>query len=193
MSWASRAVAVLIALGVVLVSAAPASAHNYLVASTPADGSTITELPAAFSVTTNESLLDLSGTGTGFAIEVTDAAGAYYGDGCVSIVDATLSSGASLGAAGDYRMLWQLVSADGHTVSGELGFTWAPAPGAELAQGSATPPNCGGTVTEAPAASAAPEVRGNADLSDVLWIGGTVVAVLAAGLVTFLVVGRRKA
>lgn len=177
----------------VLVSAAPAQAHNYLVSSTPAANSTITELPATFSVTTNEALLDLTGDGSGFAIEVVDAAGLYYGDGCVSIVDATLSTGAALGEAGDYRLVWQLVSADGHTVSGEFGFTWDPAADAVRSPGSVDRPNCGGVATPAPVVTAVPQAHPAAQLGDVLWIGGAIVAVLVAALVTFLVATRKKA
>ncbi|MGV8897006.1 MAG: copper resistance CopC family protein [Rhodoglobus sp.] len=193
-SRARAAGALAVAVALVLAVATPAQAHNYLVASTPEAGSTITEAPETFSVTTNETLLDLSGGGSGFAIEVTDAAGLYYGDGCVSIVDSTVLTGASLGDAGDYRMLWQLVSADGHTVSGEIGFTWAPSTDAEASAGSATPPNCGGEAAAAPESTTAPVARDDANLSDVLWIGGAIAAVLVAGLVTlFLATRRRKA
>jgi methionine-rich copper-binding protein CopC len=186
-----------IALGalVVVVSvlgfAAPAQAHNYLVSSTPAEGSTLTELPAEFSVTTNGPLLSLGGSVAGFAIEVKDAQGLYYGDGCVTVEGAGMSEAAALGPAGDYRMLWQLVSADGHTVSGEVNFSWAPAAGVTALEGTATPATCG-NGTEAPEASGPQEARGNADLGDVLWIGGAIGAVLVAALVTFLVVTRRK-
>lgn len=181
--------AALLVLCAVLVGAAPASAHNYLVDSTPADGSTLDVLPEVFSVTTNEPLLDLSGDGAGFALEVTDAAGAYFGDGCVTVDGATASTAPELGEPGEYRMLWQVVSADGHTVSGELHFTWA---GEATSEGSATPPGCGGGSGPAPAATSTPVPRGDAALGDVLWIGGAVVVVLGAGLVTLLMVTRRK-
>ena len=185
--------AVALAAALVLAIATPASAHDYLVSSTPEENSTITEVPASFSVTTDEALLDLSKDGSGFAIEVTDADGLYYGDGCVSIVDSTVSVGSSLGDAGDYRMLWQLVSADGHTVAGEVAFTWAPSADAVTSPGSATAPNCGGKAVAVPRESAtAPVVRGDANLGDVLWIGGAIAAVLAAGAVTLFVATRRR-
>jgi methionine-rich copper-binding protein CopC len=187
-----RTAAFVLAIGVVAFgAAAPAQAHNSLVSSTPEADSTITELPKAFSVTTNEPLLDLSGEGAGFALQVKDAAGDYYGDGCYQIVDSTLSMGAGLGAAGEYTLLWQVVSADGHPVSGEFDFTWAPAAGAEVSPGSPTPPSCGGEAS-GPVSTNAPQEHANASLSDVLWIGGAIAAVLVAGLVTFLVIGRRR-
>lgn len=188
-----RALAVVVAtVALLAIGVAPASAHNYLVDSNPVDGGTITELPESFSVTTNEALLDLGSDGAGFAIEVIDADGEYYGDGCVTVDGATMSAGSSLGQAGDYRMLWQLVSADGHTVSGELGFTWEPGADAVLSEGSATPPDCGGTGASAPVATGEPVERGNANLTDVLWIGGTILAVLLAAGIAFVVLTRKK-
>ena len=185
--------ALALAAALVLAIATPASAHDYLVSSTPEQNSTITEVPASFSVTTDEALRDLSKDGAGFAIEVTDADGLYYGDGCISIVDSTVSVGSSLGDAGDYRMLWQLVSADGHTVAGEVAFTWAPSADAVTSPGSATAPDCGGKAVAVPRESAtAPVVRGDANLGDVLWIGGAIAAVLLAGAVTLIVVTRRR-
>lgn len=192
MAARSIAIGALVVVASVLGLAAPAQAHNYLVSSSPAEGSTLTELPAEFSVTTNGPLLSLEGSVAGFALEVKDSEGLYYGDGCVSISGATLSEAAApLGAAGEYTLLWQLVSEDGHTVSGEVAFTWAPDPGAEAAVGSATPATCGNAEAP-PVASAPQEARGNADLGDVLWVGGAIGALLVASLVTFLVVTRRK-
>jgi methionine-rich copper-binding protein CopC len=193
---------------VVLGSAVPAQAHNFLVGSTPTAGELVTSLPESFSVTTNQPLLDLSGTGAGFAIQVTDAAGAFYGDGCLTVLGATLSMPASLGAAGTYRVVWQVISEDGHTVSDEYTFEWSPSPGFEPATGSAAPPVCGADVpeetstptaqptppaaTEATESPMAPPERTNANLADVLWIGGAVLAVIVAGAVTLLVVARRN-
>ena len=176
----------------VLGLAAPAQAHNYLVSSTPAEGETLTELPDQFSVTTNGDLLSLGGSTAGFALEVRDANGLYYGDGCVSIDGPTLSEAAALGEAGDYTLLWQLISTDGHTVSGEVAFSWAPADGVVPSEGTATPAACGNEAAS-PATSEPTPPRANADLGDVLWIGGSIAAVLVAALVTFLVVTRKKA
>lgn len=186
----ATALGALVVGAAVLGLAAPAQAHNYLISSTPAEGSTLTELPAEFSVTTNGPLLSLGGSVAGFALEIRDAQGLYYGDGCVSVDGATVSQAAALGAAGDYTMLWQLISSDGHTVSGEVNFSWAPAEGVVVSEGTATPATCGNGPGE-PAASGPQEARGNADPGDVLWVGGAIGAVLAAGLVAFLVVTRR--
>ncbi|MDO7882318.1 copper resistance CopC family protein [Salinibacterium soli] len=133
--------------------ALPASAHSYLVSSTPGDGEVLATLPAQFSVTANEPLLDLSGDASGFAIQVVDAAGAFYGDGCFVVSGSTLSMGASLGAPGDYRMYWQVISDDGHPVSGELAFSWT---GTGEATGLASPPVCGQDAEPEPTPTAEP-------------------------------------
>jgi len=184
----------------VLLVAAPAYAHNYLVASNPAEGQTLTELPSEFSVTTNETLLDLAGDGGGFAIQVTNQAGQYFGDGCFTIRDTTLSTGAALGDAGDYLMRWQLVSSDGHTVSGEMRFDWQPEAGQEISEGLDAPPACGGgtldevgptdndEASEAGDRSAVPSF----DAATAVLIAAAVVLVLIAGVAIFIISATRK-
>jgi methionine-rich copper-binding protein CopC len=171
----------------------PALAHNYLVASTPAADSTITELPERFSVTTNAPLLDAIGDGSGFAMQVFDEQGRYYGDGCVSVEGSSMTMDAALGEAGAYTFLWRVVSEDGHTISDQFGFTWQPADASAVSVGAATAPDCAGTAIapdESPADAAEP--RSDAALGDVLWIGGALLAVIVAALVTVLLLGRRR-
>lgn len=192
----------------IVAIAAPASAHNVLVASTPAAGSTLTALPDAFSVTTNEPMLDLGGEADSFALQVRDAAGLYYGDGCVTVVDGTMSATPFIGEAGAYTMIWQAVSADGHPVSGEVPFTWAPTDDVQASAGSATPVVCGSAPAPAETQTASPATPGSGPtesastrgpqvtddavpVGDVLWIGGAVVAAGIAVAVGIVVAGRR--
>jgi methionine-rich copper-binding protein CopC len=191
------------------LAALPASAHDELVASHPAAGQTLTTLPAEFSVTAHSDLLDLVGDSTGFGIQVTDAAGAFYGDGCLTVAGSTVSTPASLGTAGTYLMVWQFVSGDGHTVSDTLTFTWAPEASFAPSAGSATPPVCGVVAATAvpTAVAATPEPTMSASMGDddaagegsesgqgsaiPLWTGGGIlVVVLAAGITLYL--ARRK-
>ena len=192
------AVAVLVGIAVLAV-AGPAQAHNYLVASTPSEGQTLTALPDSFVITTNESLLVLDGQTGGFALQVTDAAGLHYETGCVTVEGPSMTmADPRLGAAGAYTVEWQVVSEDGHSVSGSIPFTWQPPAGAEPAEGSATSPTCGDAApTSAPsqtavAAPPATEAPAAIRLGDVLWIGGAIVAVGIAVTVAILVMGRRK-
>ena len=177
--------------------ATAAVAHNELVASTPAAGETLTELPDRFSITTNEDLLVVPGT-QGFALQIQDAAGSYYGDGCVQVEGPTMSADAALGAPGEYTMLWQAVSEDGHSVDGAIPFTWAPSGEVEASAGSATLSVCGeaATPTPAPVATQAPATRepsappataSGIDASTVLWIGG---ALLLAGIAIAIAIVR---
>jgi methionine-rich copper-binding protein CopC len=143
-------------LGVGPLGSGAAQAHSYLVASSPAADSDVTELPPEFSVTANELLLDLAGDASGFAIQVVDAAGRYYGDGCLVVSGSTLSMGATLGEPGDYRLYWQVVSADGHPVSGDFGFSWQPSAGQASTEGLGAPPVCGEDAEPTPTATPDP-------------------------------------
>lgn len=143
---AAAALALLLGSGAAVLAAAPALGHSVVVDSTPAEGEVLAELPEQFSVTANEPMLVLQGQG-GFALFVQDEDGRYYGDGCVSIDAETMSTTApELGAAGDYALVWQFVSADGHTVSGEIPFEWAPSASGTVADGSTSLPSCGAEV-----------------------------------------------
>ena len=202
-----------VAIAAVLGFAGPAQAHDVLVSSTPTSGDVLTALPEAFSVTMNEALTAIEGSG-GFGIQITDDAGRYYGDGCVSLVDATMSMPANLGAAGEYTMVWQLVSADSHPVSSStsgyapITFTWQPPADATPSTGSATAPVCGEaqedpdpTMTTqaedpvpAPSATATTvaEAPAGETTSTLLWLGGAALAVVVAIGVTMLVVRPKK-
>ena len=201
----SSLLAVVVVAGALVLGASPAQAHNFLVSSTPTAGEVVTTLPESVSVTTNGPLLELSGDGAGFTIQVTDAAGTFYGDGCMTVSGSTLSTPAALGAAGTYRVVWQVVSEDGHTVSDEFTFEWAPAADFEPASGQAAPPVCGvvpeetptptADATTTPEPTATPVARPeheNANLTDVLWIGGAILAVLVAAAVALMIVARRR-
>lgn len=181
----------------VLGTAAPAQAHNYLVSSTPKAGETLTALPKDFVITTNGILLNIDGNGAGFGLQVTDAAGKYYGDGCVTVEGPSMSTTAALGAAGAYTVTWQAVSTDGHTVSDSYGFTWQPPTDFTPSVGSTKVPDCNGTasVNESPAPGSGTTGAQTVDtgtLGTVLWIGGALLAVAAAVILTLVVTGRRK-
>ncbi len=186
-----------IGIAAALAVAAPAWAHNYYVSSTPAENEVLTSLPEEFVVTTNDNLLDLGGAGGGFVMRVTGPDGLYYGDGCVTVSGPSVSTVPALGPAGDYTLDWQVVSADGHTVSGKVPFRWEPAPDAEISTGAAAPPVCGqgaeGQGAEPDAMSTVGPVPEAVDdtTTDALWIGGAVLAVAIAVVATLLLLRRR--
>jgi methionine-rich copper-binding protein CopC len=176
--------------------AGPAFAHDQIVSSTPSPNETLTALPTQFAIDTNSALLDIGGSGRGFAFEIQDAGGKYYQTGCVSIVDTNLFTAARLGPPGKYTIIFQIVSGDGHTVSGEIPFTWAPSGTAVVTQGVADPPGCDGAKgpPKSNAADGGSEASRNSQvpLVDVLWIGGILLAVAAAVIVTLVVMTRRR-
>lgn len=184
--------------GVVLGAPAAAYAHNYLVDSTPAAGDTLTVLPEAFEIVTNEALLASAGLG-GFALEVRDADGLFYGDGCVVVEGDTMSTPAALGEPGNYTVIWQVVSADGHTVSDELDFQWEPTDAsAAVSAGSETAPVCATAEgsTTAPVESTEGETvtpAGAQERSDdLVWIGGTASLIAGVIAVTLFLTRRKK-
>lgn len=113
-------------LALALLVATPASAHSTLTGSSPANGSTISTLPAEFSATFNEDLLDATGTGEGFVMQIIGPDGRHYEDGKITIDGPTVSTDALVGPAGLYTVLLRVISADGHPVEPSFQFTWTP-------------------------------------------------------------------
>ena len=130
-------------LGALLFGASPAVAHNVVEDRTPAPGSTVTKSPVDISLTTNDMFLDLGGDASGFGVVIRDSAGLYFGDGCVSVIERTMSTSAELGAAGTYEITYQFVSADGHSLSESYEFDFAPNASHTPALGYDTPAQCG--------------------------------------------------
>lgn len=199
--WAARIgrSAALVAASAALVAlpAVSASAHNYVVATTPARGAVVTTQPGTVSLETNEDLLDVEG---GSVIQVQGPDGRYYGDGCAVVSGPTATTQTQLGDAGTYTVTWRVVSTDGHPISGTWTFDWQPVDGIALAEGSAEPGACGGPAPTTPKTTDAADETGEpADSTqataaaplDALWIVGGVLLAAVAAIVTWLVVRRR--
>ena len=180
----------------VLGIAGPAFAHNYLVSSDPASGATLTKLPSRFIITTNEGLLDLSGHGAGFAFDVEDSHHKYYGNGCVKVTGPSMSIAPVIGPAGKYKVIWQIVSADGHIVSNEYNFTWKPSGPFTPALGASHPQDCGGksggVAPPDPHLGTDAFAKPSANLGLVLGIGGGVVGLGVILTLILLLTGRKK-
>ncbi|MFA4840485.1 MAG: copper resistance CopC family protein [Agrococcus sp.] len=132
-------IAAILAVGVTVLL----PTHASVTGTTPGDGSTLTEQPGTLSVTMDEEIIDVPGGERTDVLRLTDDAGLNYGDGCASVEGDTVSLDAALGDAGRYTLAYQVVSSDGHPVSGEVAFTFEPSDGAAGAAGSATAPVCG--------------------------------------------------
>jgi len=183
-------------LGAALVTASifafamPAAAHDGLVESTPTAGKTLTALPAAFSVTMNEDLLDLEGEGSGFGLLVRDVDGLYYGDGCVTVDGPTMSAGAVIGEPGEYTVIWQVVSSDGHPISDEFTFTWAPEGEFEATTGAAEAGDCNGLYVRDDEPAVGHDDSGDGGLAGLIVAG--VVVVSAAIVAAILLLRSRR-
>jgi copper transport protein len=168
--WWQRAVgpvaAALVALAVVLVASAPASAHAELVDSDPAEGAVLATAPATVTLTFNEPVRL-----TSQEIAVYDA----HGDPVASTAGATgvvvtvdLAGAADL-PDGSYVVSWNVLSGDGHPIAGALTFS-VGAPSA--------------TVTAPPEADTSS--RAVTVLRDVVTALTLVGLLVAAGLALFL-------
>ncbi|WP_181429259.1 copper resistance CopC family protein [Curtobacterium sp. MCSS17_008] len=191
---AATAAALAVVGGSVLGLAAPASAHNYLVSSTPAVGGTLTELPDRFDITTNDRLLAIGGSDSGFALRVIGPDGKYYEDGCVAVDGPSMTTKAALGESGEYEVEWQVVSADGHTVSDRYDFTWEAPSGFSPATGTSAPPTCASSGGSSAGPDASPDGAGSgsdSSATDALFIGAGGV-VLAGVVVAVLLLLRRR-
>ena len=115
------------------LAAPPASAHDVLVASSPANRSTVARTPAEVVLTFDQPAIAL-----GTQVVVTGPAGPVS-DGAPRLVDNTVTQPLTAGApAGAYTVEWRVTSVDGHPVTGTLSFA-AAAAGEARPEASSTP------------------------------------------------------
>lgn len=128
--------AALIVILVAGLTATPAAAHASLVASSPPAGAAVTIAPTEVELIFSEDVTAPS------IIAVTGPGGSQVAAGPTQVRNALVVQPlTSLTAAGVYKIAYRVVSADGHPVSGELTFTYAP-PGSHVtakAQASSEP------------------------------------------------------
>ncbi|MGO1850708.1 copper resistance CopC family protein [Microbacterium sp.] len=107
-----------------LATAAPASAHDQLVSSTPSDGEQLAAAPSEISMTFSGELIVLDSSMTGAVVLVVDEAGTDWADGDVTVSADTVTADLKPGMpVAGYQVRWQVVSEDGHPISGVIPFT----------------------------------------------------------------------
>ena len=108
----------------IATSALPANAHTALELSTPSDGQSIEFMPAEFSASFDEDLIEIEGEVVN-TLELESANGAKYVLSAATIAGPTISASAGDGEypVGDYLLKYRVVSADGHPVTGEIKFS----------------------------------------------------------------------
>lgn len=173
-----RLAALGVALGLLTTAIAlPAVAHDELVASDPAAGSTIEQLPGEITLTFSGVLIDEAGANR---VSVTDAAGTELAEG-EPVLDGTEVTQSLAGSSqGPITVVWRVVSSDGHPVSGEYSFVAGDADAAPA------------TPTADDAASA--EGTEDEGLPAGLWIGIAValLAAVVAVVVAVVAASRRR-
>ncbi|MDM7829998.1 copper resistance CopC family protein [Cellulomonas edaphi] len=189
-------VGVLLALGVAVAPAA--QAHDELVGTEPADGTTVATVPEKVTLSFEEPAVAL-----GTAIEVTSPDGTVVSAGDPVLVDTTVSQaveGDSL-PAGTYDVTWRVTSQDGHAVSGAFSFVAAqpttaeasPAPTTQATRASTDAPVVVHHAAPSPSATADPTADPSTASDD---DGPAPLAVIGVGLLigaVFGLLGWRRA
>lgn len=192
--------AVVLAAGVLaLAPAAGANAHDYLVSSTPAAGSTETKALSKIVLTFDDRVLDLSGDGSSNVVEVTGPGGKHFEAGCPTIADIDVTVPVKLGKSGAYTVRWQIVSADGHVVTNAIGFRYQKPADAVAAAGKDARPTCGdqnkgssGSATSTAGASTAGAASsGSSGLPVAFAVGGGVIVLALIAVAVVLVRSSR--
>lgn len=192
-----RLVASLAVTALALVAlATPASAHNALRTTDPADGAIVATVPEAVTLTFDGEVLAL-----GSVVEVANPAGDVVSAGEPAVDDNTVTQAlAGDLTAGDYTVTWRVTSGDGHPIDGTFAFTAeegiaAPSPTTEETPTSTeTTPEPTTEPTAAPS-DAAPETAAPAD-PDAPREPQTVLATLgilvALGALIALMIGKQR-
>ena len=162
--------------------AGTALAHNVLVSSDPANGSTVDVAPVRVSFTFDQPIQNFDP-----ALKVFGPNGNDFTTAAPTIAGSTISAPIAAGPAGAYRAVYRIVSADGHPVTGQIVFTLA-ASAAGSATGTAVPGGAG-AVGSGAAASAASTSGAASGLGVWLWV---IVAAAVAVVVAAIVIAVRK-
>ena len=175
-------------LAAVLAAPTAAWAHDGLVSSTPEAGSTVdTELDAV-SLTFSDELLDIGDSNGAYAIQIIGPDELYYNLECVERDGRTASTSVALGESGDYQVIWQVISSDGHPTSDSFEFTYEAPETAVAAIGSEVAPCIpGGPADNEGDASADAGDGGAGSITPLLFGGGAVLVILIAAAIAIAV------
>lgn len=183
--------AVLLAALAVLVPASPARAHDEMLGSDPAAGTTVDSLPAELRLTFSGAIAPDAGASE---VQVTDAAGTSLTGGEPAAQDNVLSQPLTGEASGAVTVLWKVVSSDGHPISGEFSFTVTGAPAPTETAAPAPTETTAPTETVEPTQTAEPTVpaddSGSADVWP--WIVLAILALAAVAVLVSVMVSRGR-
>ncbi|MHC6232038.1 copper resistance CopC family protein [Arthrobacter sp. MMS24-T111] len=118
-TWLGRLLLILTTAAFVMASPVAAQAHDVLVSSDPANGSTVSTVPVKVGLTFDHTPIAINSI-----VRVEDSTGTDQADGPVSIVDNQVTQAVKQGApSGKYTVVWRVVSSDGHPIEGTFTFT----------------------------------------------------------------------
>lgn len=114
----SFVIATLLCLGIGLVAAPSASAHDQLISSNPTEGQRLGAAPSTITLTFSAELLTL-----GYEIRVMNADSKNWAQGTATLTRDSLSQPVAAGMPeGEYQVRWRVVSSDGHPINGSYSF-----------------------------------------------------------------------
>lgn len=180
--------ALMTALGMQLVAAPGANAHDVLVEQTPAPGETFAEAPDEIVLTFNNRPIDMGPDAN--QIRVTDAEGNVAIDHAVQIRDMNAVLSLDGLPDGAYHTVWQVVSSDGHSISGAFTF----AVGANAEADLAALPSLEETLDQVADDSATvdTETADGAEGTSLFMIIGISVVTVAAAVLAFVMMWRKS-
>ncbi|WP_336726277.1 copper resistance CopC family protein [Cellulosimicrobium cellulans] len=129
---AAAALALGLTAAVTTLTASPASAHDRMLSSDPADGAQLATPPTAITLTFNTEPLPVEPQ-----VVVSDSAGTVVTQGAPTIEGstATLALDPAVALGGDtYTVAWRVVSSDGHPIEGTFAFAVAAQPEAPVSE-----------------------------------------------------------
>ena len=172
---------------VILATALPASAHDQLIQSTPGVDERLTAPPESVTLTFSGELLMLGDSSTGALVLLVDADGKNWvsGDPVVNGNTVTAAVAESMPDAG-YQVRWQVVSEDGHPISGVVPFTVGDASPMATAKTDAA-------TTDAPADDAAQTADEADGMQRTLLVGAGGAAIAAAAFLLYRFLRRPRA
>ena len=192
MSPARRfAVGMAVAAVAVFATAVPASAHDSLVHSTPEADESLATAPESITLTYSGELLVLGDSTQGAVVLVIDESGRDWATGDVEVSGSTVTAAVEPGMPdAGYQVRWQVVSEDGHPISGIVPFTI----------GDAEPMTATQAPTDADAPSYVPDASDpkgqSTDETDdglrLLLVGGAGAAIAVVALVLYRILRRPK-
>lgn len=120
-SGALFAIAVTVLTAAAMVTPGAAFAHDVLISSSPAADESVESLPGHLTLSFSAQLIAEPGA---TIVEVTgpDGSPAHTSEPVIDGAEVTVPLVAEA-PAGEYRVVWRVVSSDGHPISGEFSFT----------------------------------------------------------------------